>query len=48
MKAQAVQRSHVVLACIAGLVTAMSTGCRRPVEKTAERIIKERLPIVLG
>ena len=41
-------RSHVVLACIAGLVTAMSTGCRRPVEKTAERIIKERLPIVLG
>jgi hypothetical protein len=48
MKAQAVLRSHVVLACIAGLVTAMSTGCRRPVEKTAERIIKERLPIVLG
>ena len=48
MKAQAVQRSFVVLACIAGLVTAMSTGCRRPVEKTAERIIKERLPIVLG
>ena len=48
MKAQAVQRSHVVLACIAGLVTSMSTGCRRPVEKTAERIIKERLPIVLG
>ena len=42
------QRSFVVLACIAGLVTAMSTGCRRPVEKTAERIIKERLPIVLG
>ena len=48
MKAQAVQRSYVALACIAGLVTAMSTGCRRPVEKTAERIIKERLPIVLG
>jgi hypothetical protein len=48
MKAQAVLRSHVVLACIASLVTAMSTGCRRPVEKTAERIIKERLPIVLG
>jgi hypothetical protein len=48
MKAQAVLRSHVVLAFIAGLVTAMSTGCRRPVEKTAERIIKERLPIVLG
>lgn len=48
MKAQVVLRSHVVLACIAGLVTAMSTGCRRPVEKTAERIIKERLPIVLG
>lgn len=48
MKAQAVRRSYVALACIAGLVTAMSTGCRRPVEKTAERIIKERLPIVLG
>jgi hypothetical protein len=48
MKAQVVLRSHFVLACIAGLVTAMSTGCRRPVEKTAERIIKERLPIVLG
>ena len=48
MKVQAVRRSHVTLACIAGLVTAMSTGCRRPVEKTAERIIKERLPIVLG
>jgi|GEM_PF-957001 len=48
MKAQVVLRSHVVLACIAGLVTVMSTGCRRPVEKTAERIIKERLPIVLG
>ena len=48
MKAQAVQRSYVALACIAGSVTAMSTGCRRPVEKTAERIIKERLPIVLG
>ena len=48
MKAQAVRRSYVALACIAGLVTAMSTGCRRPVEKTAERIINERLPIVLG
>ena len=48
MKVQAVRRSYVALACIAGLVTAMSTGCRRPVEKTAERIIKERLPIVLG
>ena len=48
MKAQAVRRSCVALACIAGLVTAMSTGCRRPVEKTAERIIKERLPVVLG
>ena len=48
MKAQAVRRSFVALACIAGLVTAMSAGCRRPVEKTAERIIKERLPIVLG
>lgn len=48
MKVQAVRCSFVALACIAGLVTAMSTGCRRPVEKTAERIIKERLPIVLG
>ena len=48
MKVLAVRRSYVALACIAGLVTAMSTGCRRPVEKTAERIIKERLPIVLG
>jgi len=42
------QRSVFVVACIAGLATSLSVGCRRPVEKTAERIIKDRLPIVLG
>lgn len=42
------QRSFIVVACIAGLATSLSVGCRRPVEKTAEKIIKERLPIVLG
>lgn len=42
------QRSVIVVACIAGLATSLSVGCRRPVEKTAERIIKDRLPIVLG
>jgi hypothetical protein len=48
MKAIAVQRSFIVVACIAGLATSLSVGCRRPVEKTAENIIKDRLPIVLG
>lgn len=42
------QRNVIVVACIAGLATSLSVGCRRPVEKTAERIIKDRLPIVLG
>lgn len=49
MKAVAVQRNQFLIACIAGGVAILfSNGCRRPVEKTAERIIKDRLPIVLG
>lgn len=48
MKAIAVQRSFIVVACIVGIATSLSVGCRRPVEKTAEKIIKDRLPIVLG
>jgi len=48
MKVVAVQRSPVVLVLVAGLAALMSVGCRRPVEKTAEKIIKDRLPIVLG
>ena len=48
MKVVAVQRSPVVLVLVAGLAALMSVGCRRPVEKSAEKIIKDRLPIVLG
>lgn len=48
MRVVAVQRSQFVLALVAGLAALMSVGCRRPVEKTAEKIIKDRLPIVLG
>lgn len=48
MRVVAVQRSQFVLALVACLAALMSVGCRRPVEKTAEKIIKDRLPIVLG
>jgi len=43
-----VRLSHLLVISIAFASVVTSTGCRRPVEKTAERIIKERLPIVLG
>jgi hypothetical protein len=48
MKVVAVRRSLFVWAFVIGVTFAFSAGCRRPVEKTAERIIKDRLPIVLG
>lgn len=48
MKIVAVQRRLLLCACLSAAATVFSSGCRRPVEKTAERIIKDRLPIVLG
>jgi len=48
MKVVAVRRSLFVWAFVIGVTSVFSAGCRRPVEKTAERIIKDRLPIVLG
>ncbi len=42
------QPRFFVLLCITGLGICFAAGCRRPVEKTAEKIIKERLPVVLG
>lgn len=48
MKRPTVKRNVFAVGSLILAVAVTVAGCRRPVEKTAEKIIKERLPIVLG